>query len=370
MKVLAVHPNYELYGSDRSFANLIGAMLDDGRYNVKVLFPQRGPILSLPAFSRAEVVIRSMWILRRRDLFRGLTVGLPKNIGHLWQALRDMNCAELVYINTVIGIDFLLMARFCSRPVIIHVREIPNGIEMTLFRALLLWSKAVLIFNSEATRKAFRLPDSVRSYFVYNGQQPVANSTPSDWNGIRPLRILMVGRVNHWKGQETLIAAIGKLSSTERQRVAVRIVGSTFNGQDDFLDALKDQIAALGLQNVVSLEPFVPDPSALYRDSDLVVVPSRLPEPFGRVAIEAMSFSRVVVATAHGGLVEIVQDGRTGLLFPPSDSDALAGIVRRFLVDPPLLSKMGRAGHERFLDMFTTAATNSEFLKVVRGAIA
>jgi len=65
--------------------------------------------------------------------------------------------------------------------------------------------------------------------------------------------------------------------------------------------------------------------------SDLVVVPSREPEPFGRVAIEAMSFGVPVIAANHGGLSEIVEDGRSGYLFEPNSADSLAQALEKFL---------------------------------------
>lgn len=361
MKVLCVHPNFELYGSDRSFANAV-EMLERilPGAEITTLLPQLGPIASHPPFDHLPVVTRDMFILRRRGLLRRLVFEIPRTLRALRAAIRDLNSHDLNYINTIIGVDFLMMARFTRRPVVIHVREIPNGIERILFRRLLIWSRATLIFNSEATRQAFSMPARTRTYVIHNGFQDPGPVEPISIAPGRPTRILTLGRLNHWKGQEILISAIGRLKETGRQ-VDVRIVGGTFNNQDDFRDRLVEQIDKLGLNNCVRIDPFEADPAESYRWADIVVVPSRLPEPFGRVAIEAMAFGRPVIASRHGGLVEIVKDGETGLLFPPSSDEDLARCITTLLDDPALMVRYGVAGKERFLKGFSTETFNKAF---------
>jgi glycosyltransferase involved in cell wall biosynthesis len=83
----------------------------------------------------------------------------------------------------------------------------------------------------------------------------------------------------------------------------------------------------------------------LIDDSALVVVPSRS-EGMGRIVLEASARSRPVVASRVGGIPELVEDGRTGLLVAPEDVDALAGAVLRLLEDPSTSAEMGRRGRE------------------------
>jgi glycosyltransferase involved in cell wall biosynthesis len=79
----------------------------------------------------------------------------------------------------------------------------------------------------------------------------------------------------------------------------------------------------------------------------LAVVPSRWPEPWGMVAVEAMAAGRPVVASAIGGLKTLVQDGRTGVLVPPGDAAGLRAGIQRLLDDPAERSRMGEAGRQR-----------------------
>ena len=88
----------------------------------------------------------------------------------------------------------------------------------------------------------------------------------------------------------------------------------------------------------------------IFRRSLGVIVPSLWSEPFGLVALEAMAVVRPVVASSVGGLVDIGEDGVTGLLTPPGDEAALAAAMSRLIRSPELRAEFGRAGAIRSAD--------------------
>jgi glycosyltransferase involved in cell wall biosynthesis len=98
---------------------------------------------------------------------------------------------------------------------------------------------------------------------------------------------------------------------------------------------------------------FVADIYPVWSASDIAVVPSLEPEPFGMVAIEAMACGLPVLAARHGGLLDIVEDGVTGLFFEPRDARSLAEMLFRLLKDPQLRARMGVAGAQRQRAMFS-----------------
>jgi glycosyltransferase involved in cell wall biosynthesis len=84
---------------------------------------------------------------------------------------------------------------------------------------------------------------------------------------------------------------------------------------------------------------------------DLLVLAST-DEPFGRVVIEGMAAGLPVVATASGGVPEIVVDGETGLLVPPREPGPMADAIAQMLTDRPRASAMGAAGRSRAVERF------------------
>src|SRR5207253_6815553 len=101
----------------------------------------------------------------------------------------------------------------------------------------------------------------------------------------------------------------------------------------------------------------------LYDRAAVVAVPSRR-EGFGVVCAEAMAHGRPVVASAVGGLLDLVVDGETGLLVPPRDPPALRAALDRLLDDPLLRARLGAAGRERIRERFAWDAVLDATVKL------
>jgi glycosyltransferase involved in cell wall biosynthesis len=343
--ILAVHQGYELYGSDRTFVSSVMALREAyPDYRVRVLLPKAGPLSRLLEGQGFAVSIAPIWVVRRADGFGRLLLGAVLFPLFVWRAWDAMRRSAICYVNTSVIFDFAVAARLARRPCIIHVHEIPAALPRRVIRAVLWWSGAALVFNSAATRAAFALPAGVEQHVLLNGvADPGAGAVPQRDDR---LRILMIGRINRWKGQDLLVHAVRRLPDEIAARLDIRFAGAAFEdgpaGRD--LQGLLDRA---GLAAEVRLLGFVDDPAPLYEWCDIVVVPSRRPEPFGLVAIEAMAHSRAVLAAGHGGLSEIVVDGETGMLFAPGDEAALANAIERAVRQRDEVAAMGRAVRQR-----------------------
>ena len=131
---------------------------------------------------------------------------------------------------------------------------------------------------------------------------------------------------------------------------------------------LAREIAALGVGDSVRLLGFRSDALSLVRASDLFVLPS-VCEPFGLAILEAMALSKPVIATRAGGPLEIIQEGVTGLLVPPSCPSELATAIVRLLSNPELANAMGDAGRKRYESCFTADRMAAGIVDVYRRAI-
>jgi glycosyltransferase involved in cell wall biosynthesis len=161
-------------------------------------------------------------------------------------------------------------------------------------------------------------------------------------------RLLCIGRLIPIKGHLVLLRAFAQARA--------RVPGVTLDlaGRGPLEPALRSYARELGLDGAVRFLGFVSPVQRAVEEAAIVVVPS-LGEGFGMVALEAMERARPVIASAVGGLPEIVEDGTTGLVVPPGDAEALAEAIVALGGNLERAAAMGAAGRERALSDFTPA---------------
>jgi glycosyltransferase involved in cell wall biosynthesis len=159
-------------------------------------------------------------------------------------------------------------------------------------------------------------------------------------------RLITVANLRREKSHETLIAAAARLVR-EVPDLRLQFVGAGPRRAE--LEAL---VAARGLSAHVEFLGHREDVPALLAQADAYVLPSRS-EAFPNGAIEAMAAGLPVVASAVGGLLDLIEDGRTGLLVPPADDEALAAAVRSLIDDPARAAAIGSAAREAVLDNYS-----------------
>jgi glycosyltransferase involved in cell wall biosynthesis len=185
------------------------------------------------------------------------------------------------------------------------------------------------------------------------------------------LVVLLPGRLTRWKGQLVLIEALARLRREGRLPNVHAVLAGDAQGRDAYTSELNDAIAAAGLVDVVVCPGHVTDMPAAYLASDVVTSASTDPEAFGRVAAEAAAMRRPVIATAHGGAMETVINGESGMLVPPNDAAALADAMAELLAAPPEhLAEMGERGRTHVTRRFSTESMCAATLDVYRTLLA
>ncbi|RXF75418.1 glycosyltransferase family 4 protein [Hansschlegelia zhihuaiae] len=160
--------------------------------------------------------------------------------------------------------------------------------------------------------------------------------------------ILVVGTLTRNKGQAHLLEAWPE--------IVARIPNARidFAGQGEARSEIERVARRLGVTDRVTLHGHVTGETLarLYRDCDVVALPTLWSEPFGRVPLEAGAAGRPVVAYASGGLVENVLDGVTGRLAPSRDVVAFAEALADLAADPQTRRRMGEAGRARVAEAY------------------
>ena len=171
--------------------------------------------------------------------------------------------------------------------------------------------------------------------------------------------VTLVGRLTSWKGQKVLLEACTQM---KHQNFVCLFVGSD-QGRTEYHQEL-EQIATTLKQKVIFIEA-CQDMPTLYALSDIVVSASLDPEAFGRVITEAQAMKRIVVASAHGGACESIQDGFSGFLVPVGNAKALADKLDMILdMSPEEKNKMGNQAYDSVQKNFTIQKMCEKTLKV------
>jgi glycosyltransferase involved in cell wall biosynthesis len=145
--------------------------------------------------------------------------------------------------------------------------------------------------------------------------------------------ISTVGRVTQLKDLETFIRAVG-LVRVQQPAVLGLIVGGVREDKRDYYAGLQNLVSELGLESHIRFTGSQSEVADIYALSQVVVSSSKKPESFGRSAAEALAMGTPVVATGHGGMLDIVVAGETGFLFEPGDAEGLARHILAALARP------------------------------------
>jgi glycosyltransferase involved in cell wall biosynthesis len=179
------------------------------------------------------------------------------------------------------------------------------------------------------------------------------------------LRLGTIGNLTFLKGHRYMLEAMQMLT---KSYLGIKYI---IAGEGPLRKTLEAEVERLGIAEYVQFVGAYRNAELpnLLNDVDVIVIPS-ISESLGIVALEAMYCGKPVVASAIGGLTEIVKDDETGILVPPCDSVALARAVRQLLENEPLRQRMGQAAwyHARtFTPERVVAETHRVYEAVLQG---
>jgi glycosyltransferase involved in cell wall biosynthesis len=182
----------------------------------------------------------------------------------------------------------------------------------------------------------------------------VIHPIPASLAKIRPLphqssnEILYVGQVVRGKGVDLLLRALARVPQPWH---------ATIVGTGNHLDSCRRLAEKLGIAEHVDFTGWVAhqDLEHYYANASFTVVPSRWPEPFGMVGIEAMARGRAVVGFSAGGIPDWLHNGVNGLLATAGDIDALGKAISGLLADPAYTRRLGNNAAEHAAQQFTHA---------------
>lgn len=332
---LVAHPGAELYGSDRVMLETVAALVER-QWRVVVVLPGTGPLVAELERLGAEVRQVPAPVLRKSMLrpraVPGLIGGSLSAARRIRRVLREL-APDVVYVSTVTLPLWTLLARAARIHVVVHVHEGERDASPLVREALATPLRVAdrIVVNSGFSRDCLieavpALAD--RSVIVYNGVAGPGSVRPPRTDLQGGLRIAYVGRLSPRKGVDVAIDALALLVASGID-ASLDLIGGVFPGYEWYEEQLHARARRLGVQDRVTFHGFQPAVWGALADSDVAVVPSRLDEPFGNTAVEAVLAGRPVVVSAIGGLAEAIDGFASAIPVGPDDPRELAEALAR-----------------------------------------
>lgn len=178
----------------------------------------------------------------------------------------------------------------------------------------------------------------------------------------------LVGQVVERKGHHVAIDALARVRERHRDLpFRLKVFGS---GPDGYVATLKQRAESRGLGPVVEWCGYKTNKDDIYPQFDVGLVPTVDPEPFGLVAVEPAAYGKPVIASATGGLPEIVKHNETGWLVPPGDVEALAAQLAACLRDPGMVRRAGERAFADYRRRFDVPVILDQYCGVIDSLIA
>lgn len=297
--------------------------------------------------------------------FAGRFLQLVQNIINIWRMaiIPGIRCAlylrtnhvDLVHLNNTIirNHHWMLGAILARVKCISHERGINEHISW--FSRFFAGKLSVIICISGCVRDNLLKQGIAASklFVVHNGLDPdrvranIDSAEIHRQHGIEPGSpiIGIIGNIKEWKGQDVVVRATARL----RERwpnIRCLLVGDT-EVDRGYEERLRSLVIEQDLQDNVIFTGYQSNVANYLNVMNVVIHASVLPEPFGRVLLEAMAMKKPVIGARGGAVPEIILDGKTGLMFKPGNDAELALEVAGLLEDAGRAKEMGENGYER-----------------------
>ena len=398
-RILYVEPAARFGGGAASLLRLL-SKLDKRRYEPIVLVRRPGALAELFRKAGVEVVclsdkpldhVAASEALRsKRDIAVAIERYSPRlaaayRTAKVWLAVAQKDLGEagriaalirrlridLVHLNNRIDDtrSAALAAVISRTPCVCHVRFYGSfrGPDRWIARRI---RHHIFISRAVADDTRTRMPglpgsiiyDGVDLPTALSGEQRRRVRAEWGWNDA-DFVIGNAGRIVEWKGQAVFLRALARIVPHSPQ-IRALIIGDIDPPEDaHYLRRLQALVTGLGLEERVCFSGHYDDMPTLLGALDAVVHTATLPEPFGLVVIEGMAAGRPVVASAAGGILDIVTNDRVGVLTPMGDEVALAKALRRLADDPELGRRLGDSGRAHVAAHFS----GEQFIGEVEG---
>lgn len=374
MNVLFITHYDGLYGSSKSLLNLLDGLR---KYDVEpfVILPLAGDLQQELAARGIPCKILPViwWVSDKPNSFRSIIrfiIDLCFSVIFTLQKIKDWKI-DLVYSNSSVFPIGRIISLLYRVPHIWHIREfgdldfslhfyLPKGISRRFIQ-----SSSAIICNSKAVSSYyFRTRNKKHVQIIYNGIAPcelfdkhASQKALTEQSNI--YTFLIIGAISLKKGQESAIRALAELHKRGfRARMIIAGIGS-----ESYVGYCTNLVEEEGISDFIKFTGYVSNPYEVYFKSDCLLMCSEW-EAFGRVTAEAMSACLPVIGRNSGGTPELIEHGKTGLLY--NTFEVLVECMAKMVENPEYGRQLGLEGWRVAKERFTIEAYAAKVFSAIK----
>lgn len=312
-------------------------------------------------------------VLDRREIFHAWQI--PLHALRVWKTLRSVPADTPVVALSTAAAQILAFLPRSGRVRVLRLNEdlqrfTGRGWKSLLYFGWIFRRYDGFVSNSRWTSST--IPDSLQhvplteAYSLSGITSPPERERPPFSEPV--LRVACFSRAARWKGLDLAIDAVSRVSA-QGIPVTLELHGGEWQGEPGYRDELRRLAQASGAP--VKFEGHVEDVLAVMSDVDMVIMPSRLPEPFGQVTVQSLAAGCLTVVSDHGGSLELVEDGVTGRTFRRDDPEDLAQILAWAAENreqAALIAQAGAASAARLTDAALGESLENALVRVLADA--
>jgi len=363
IRILHIIPNFGPGGAERLVVDLMGAT-DKEHFDVVAvsLYPESGTILEKEIREKKLTV----YYLNKR---RGLDLRIIPQLYHIFRTFRP----DIVHTHRYVLRYALLPILFCHIPVRVHTVHNIAEKEVDKIGRLVHWI-AFSFGGVVPVSISQEVANTVKALYGKNIYTPVI------YNGIPTMRFIpKVERENIKEKEDIVLLHIGRFELQKNHSLLIEAFAQVVKeyptmrlwlvGDGPLRPKIERIVKEKGLEEKVLFLGIRSDVPKLLADSDIFILSSDW-EGVPLTILEAMAAGKPVIATAVGGIPELIEDGVTGILVPPRNPEALTKGILCLAKDSDLRQYMGNVGQKRALERFDISKTAREYenlyLKILR----
>jgi glycosyltransferase involved in cell wall biosynthesis len=372
----------ELYGANRSLLALLDGLIPFG-IEPSVIGPDPGDLMAALADRGIPSATWpfAWWVSAKRSRDEAAKRAI-QNLRHLRPIARQMADwgTELVYSNASVFNIGAMAAAERGVPHVWHLREFGRedydlrpDFGRRLHRLGFLDADATICVSQAIRRVLLQGADRPHVHVVYNGVGSSAEfddrrrQADSLRGRSQPFTFVLVGRFRESKGQHIAIEAFATAINQSTNARLLLVGGAGGTGDQAYFEYCRALPPKLGIADRVEFWGYIPDPERAFLAGDVALMGSRC-EAMGRVTAEAMSCGRPVIGFDAAGTSELIDHGRTGLLFR-NGAAGLAAAMRRYLANPAEAIRHGDTAWQTARDRHTNEMYASRIHAIIRDVI-